>query len=157
MAVLATCWRDLARAAASVAGPALAVVVTERVAKPLVGRHLTVLGGNSYPSGTVTAVAALAALAVLVVPGWWRLGAAIVAAAAVVATSAAVVALRWHFPTDTLGGACVGVGTVLAVDALLHLPGRRRRRGRRGPQLADGPPALSGSSTGPYSASYWRS
>ncbi len=44
----------------------------------------------------------------------------------------AVVALRWHFPTDSLGGAVLGVGLVLVVDALSHLvagriPTRRRR------------------------------
>ena len=38
------------------------------VAKPLVGRHLAGTSALSYPSGTVTAVAALAAAAFLVVP-----------------------------------------------------------------------------------------
>ena len=157
-----TCWRDLARALACLAGPVLAVVVTERVAKPLVGRHLTVLGGSSFPSGTVTAVASLAAVAVLVAPGWTRLVAALPAAAAVLATSAAVVALRWHFPTDAVGGALVGLGTVLTVDAVAHLPGLARRRGargrpRRGQPSDRSPSPLSGSSTGPYSASYCRS
>lgn len=118
--------RDRLRALACLVGPAIAMVVTERVAKPLVGRHLTVLGGNSYPSGTVTAVAALGAVVVLAAPRLLRVPAAVVALVAVAAVSAAVVALRWHFPTDTVGGACVGVGTVLAVDALVHLPGLAR-------------------------------
>lgn len=132
--------RDRARALACVAGPGLAVVVTERIAKPLVGRHLGVLGGNSYPSGTVTAVAALAAVAVLVAPRLLRPLAALVAIAAVAATSAAVIALRWHFPTDALGGICVGAGTVLVVDGLFHLPrlarARRRRRARPAERVA---------------------
>lgn len=133
LCVLATLWRDRARALACVLGPGAAVVVTERVAKPLVGRHLGVLGGNSYPSGTVTAAAALACVVVLVTPRRARPLAAAFGIAAVAATGAAVVAMRWHFPTDALGGALVGAGAVLVVDAVLHAVDlARRRTGRSG-------------------------
>ncbi|MDA8290380.1 MAG: phosphatase PAP2 family protein [Actinomycetota bacterium] len=121
-------WRDRARAVACVVGPAVAVAVTEWVAKPLVGRHLTVLGGNSYPSGTVTAVAAVAVAVLLAVPRTLRLVLVLPAVALVVAVSVAVVAMRWHYPTDACGGALVGAGTVLVLDALVHLPGRRGAR-----------------------------
>lgn len=136
---LVALFSDRARSLACLAGPALAVVVTEQVAKPLVGRHLDVLGGNSYPSGTVTAVTALAVVAVLVAPRFLRPLAALAGLAAVAATTAAVIALRWHFPTDALGGICVGGGTVLVVDALFHLPGvaRQRRRARPAERLAE--------------------
>lgn len=34
----------------------------------------------------------------------------------------AVIALRWHFFTDTIGGAAVGTGTVCALALVLDLP-----------------------------------
>lgn len=130
-------WRDRSRALACLTGPAAAVAVAEWVAKPLVGRHLTVLGANSYPSGTVTAVAALAMVVVLVAPRLLRPLAGLVGLAALLATSAAVIAMRWHFPTDTLGGACIGIGAVLVTDAAFHvrLPAKDRRS--RAPLPAD--------------------
>jgi membrane-associated phospholipid phosphatase len=30
--------------------------------------------------------------------------------------------MRWHYPTDAAGGIGVGVGTVLLLDGLAHLP-----------------------------------
>jgi membrane-associated phospholipid phosphatase len=30
--------------------------------------------------------------------------------------------LRWHYPTDALGGIGVGLGSVLVVDGLAHIP-----------------------------------
>lgn len=113
--------RDWLRAIACAAGPLLGALVVQEAAKPLVDRHLGAGGAPSYPSGTVTVVAALAMAAVLVVPpllkGVTALGAVIVVAAA----CAAVVVLRWHFPTDAIGGVCVGAGIVLVLDGLLHL------------------------------------
>ncbi len=34
--------------------------------------------------------------------------------------------LRWHYFTDTVGGAAVGVGTVIALAFILDLPAVRR-------------------------------
>ncbi|MGA8369542.1 MAG: phosphatase PAP2 family protein [Acidimicrobiales bacterium] len=113
--------RDWVRAVACAVAPLGAVFIVDQVAKPLVHRHIGDAVG-SYPSGTVTAVAALAAGAVLVAPRIARAVAAVLAAALVVGISAAVVVLSWHYPTDALGGACVGVGAVLLLDALAHLP-----------------------------------
>jgi membrane-associated phospholipid phosphatase len=112
---------DWVRAVACAVAPLGAVFIVDQVAKPLVHRHI---GGavGSYPSGTVTAVAALATGAVLVAPRIARAAAAVLGAALVVGICAAVVVLRWHYPTDALGGACVGVGAVLLLDALAHLP-----------------------------------
>ena len=97
--------QDRARAVACAVAPVVAVLIVQDLAKPLVGRHLDLTGPSSYPSGTVTAVAALATAAVLVTPRlarpghrgaggrwppwgppspWW--------------------CLRWHYPTDALGG-----------------------------------------------------
>lgn len=113
--------RDWVRAMACAVAPLGAVFFVDQVAKPLIHRHIGEAVG-SYPSGTVTAVAALAAGAVLVAPRMARAATAVLAAALVVGICAAVVVLRWHYPTDALGGACVGVGAVLFLDALAHLP-----------------------------------
>ena len=114
--------RDWVRAAACAVAPVVAVLIVQDLAKPLVGRHLGLSGASSYPSGTVAAVAALATAAVLVAPRVVRPVVAVAALVAVAGTGAAVIVLRWHYPTDALGGLGVGVGAVLALDALAHLP-----------------------------------
>ncbi len=130
-------FRDWVRALACAAAPVLAVLIVQDLAKPLVGRHLGITGSASYPSGTVAATAALFTAVTLVVPTLARPAVAMVAAAVTVGVCAAVVVLRWHYPTDALGGVAVGVGAVLALDALLHLPWalagtlRAHRRERR--------------------------
>jgi membrane-associated phospholipid phosphatase len=58
----------------------------------------------------------------LVVPALLRPLLAAMGMLAVVGVAAAVVVLRWHYPTDALGGMAVGAGAVLLVDALAHLP-----------------------------------
>ena len=108
-------------AALAILGPALAVAITEWVVKPiavhLVARYLV------FPSGHTTAVGAVATVVAVLLLGPSRPAlagparAAIVALAvlATVAVAVAVVVLRWHVMTDTIGGVCVGVATVLAV------------------------------------------
>ncbi|HWF22898.1 MAG TPA: phosphatase PAP2 family protein [Acidimicrobiales bacterium] len=113
--------QDWVRAVVCAVAPLGAVLVVDQVAKPLIGRQIAGVVG-SYPSGTVTAVSALAAAAVLVSPRVFRAVTAVLAAALVVGICAAVVVLRWHYPTDALGGACVGIGAVLFLDGLAHLP-----------------------------------
>jgi len=125
--------RDWVRAVACSTAPVLAVLIVQDLAKPLVGRHLGITGSASYPSGTVAAAAALMTAAVLVTPTEARPLVATAGAAVTAGVCAAVVVLRWHYPTDALGGVAVGVGAVLVLDALVHLPwavaGLRRRRG----------------------------
>ncbi len=113
--------QDWVRAVVSALAPIGAVLVVDQVAKPLIGRHIGGVVG-SYPSGTVTAVAALATGAVLVAPRVCKAAATILASLVVIGICAAVVVLRWHYPTDALGGACVGIGAVLFLDAMAHLP-----------------------------------
>jgi membrane-associated phospholipid phosphatase len=114
--------RDWIRAIACATAPVIAVLIVQEIAKPLVDRHNGLTGGLSYPSGTVGAVAALATAFVLVMPPKLRPPVAILGLLAIAGTGAAVVVLRWHYPTDALGGVAVGVGSVLLVDALLHVP-----------------------------------
>jgi membrane-associated phospholipid phosphatase len=111
--------RDRPRAVACLIGPPLAVLVGQEMIKPLVGRTL---GGTlTYPSGSTTGAAALATAAILAVPPRWKWVTAVLAVAYALWMTVAVVALRWHFPTDALGGAVLGVGVVLIVDSVMHL------------------------------------
>jgi membrane-associated phospholipid phosphatase len=122
LAIVLSIWRDWPRAVACVLGPLAAVITTEQVAKPLVGRHLSEFGGDSYPSGTVTAAAALVTVVTLAVPLLLRPVVGLGGLGVIGAVSVAVVVLGWHYPTDAIGGALVGVGSVLTLDALVHVP-----------------------------------
>jgi membrane-associated phospholipid phosphatase len=121
LAALVAVRRDRWRAAACLCGPVLAAVLVEWVVKPWVGRrYLEVL---TFPSGSVTTIAAVSTAWVLAVPARLRWVAIAAGAVLVVAMGVAVVGLRWHYPTDALGGAAFGVGVVLMLDGLLHLAG----------------------------------
>lgn len=117
LAALIAFGRDRWRALACLAGPLVATVLAEWVAKPLVGRrYLAVL---TYPSGSVTAVAALATAFALGVPRWLRVPVAAIGVVVVGLEAVAVVGLRWHEPTDAVAGVALGAGVVLALDGLL--------------------------------------
>jgi membrane-associated phospholipid phosphatase len=97
--------------------------------------HRTYLGQLTFPSGhttSVTALAATLAVLLLVPPQRARTRAARVALVAVAGVitavvAAAVIGLRWHYFTDTVAGAAVGVGTVCALALLIDLaPGAGR-------------------------------
>jgi membrane-associated phospholipid phosphatase len=139
---LVTIRRDPRRAVACVAGPLLAILLTEHVVKPLVARQL-VLGNYSYPSGTITAVVAVAVAAVMVTRRPARPIVAAVAFAAVLSLCIAVVGMRWHYPTDALGGVCIGSGSMLVVDAMLQLRVFPAGRNRAGVEQGAGRRALS--------------
>jgi membrane-associated phospholipid phosphatase len=127
----------------------ISVELDERVLKPLF--HRTYLGGVVYPSGHTTAVVALAAtVAVLLLASprsaaaraAWVLSALAFALAGVVAV--AVIGLRWHYFTDTVAGAAVGIGTVCGLALVLDLPAVRRwltwgRQRPGGPARASAP------------------
>jgi membrane-associated phospholipid phosphatase len=96
----------------------------------------TCLGGLSFPSGhTTTVVALTATLAVLLLVPPQRPATRLarmlpVAVGCVVCAvvASAVIALRWHYFTDTVAGAAVGVGTVCALALILDLAWPRKRR-----------------------------
>ena len=91
--------------------------------------HRTYLGVLSFPSGHATSVfgmTATLAILLLVPPQRARtraVRAAVVATACVIAVMVVigVIGLRFHYFTDTVAGAAVGVGTVLALALLLDL------------------------------------
>jgi membrane-associated phospholipid phosphatase len=133
-------FRDWVRAFACALAPIVAVEVVEHIAKPMVGREIGA-GNFTYPSGTVAVVAALAAAVFLVSPRLLRPVAAAVGILVVVGVGWAVLVLRWHYPTDVIGGLWVGVGAVFFIDALAHLPWLVLARGpspnrRFGPRAA---------------------
>jgi membrane-associated phospholipid phosphatase len=134
LAAAVTLPRDRARALACLIGPPAALLAAELVVKPLVGRTLG--GALSYPSGTTVGAAALATAAVLATPARGRVVAIVVGAVFALWMAVAVVALRWHLPTDALAGLLFGVGAVLVVDGLTFQGlDRLHRRGR--PKGAD--------------------
>ena len=108
----------------------VSVGMVERLFKPMFGR--TYLGNVVYPSGHTTAVVAIAATVVLLLlipprPEPRVLRIAIPAAVCLLGgiVAAAVIGLRWHYFTDTVGGAAVGIGTVCGLALLLDLPSVR--------------------------------
>jgi membrane-associated phospholipid phosphatase len=108
--------------------------ISEGLLKPLI--HRTYLGAVAYPSGHSTAISALAAtLIVLLVVSrrpvqaraMRRLSVLIPAAACAVGIGVAIglIGLRWHYFTDILAGAAVGIGTVCGLALFLDLPAVR--------------------------------
>jgi membrane-associated phospholipid phosphatase len=126
----------------------VAEAISEGLLKPLI--HRTYLGGVVYPSGHTTAITALTAtLFVLLVVSsnpaprgaararalrWLR--ALVLVAACVLCGGVAIglIGLRWHYFTDIVAGAAVGVGTVCGLALILDLGPVRRvldKAGRR--------------------------
>jgi membrane-associated phospholipid phosphatase len=125
LAALALLRRDLRAAALCLAGPALAVVLTDSVLKPLIDRRHGV--GLAYPSGHATGAAAVAALSLVLFHRWggWRSTAWFtpVAVALPLAMGLALVRLGYHYPTDVVGGTAMGVATVIALAVLVGAEG----------------------------------
>jgi membrane-associated phospholipid phosphatase len=117
---------------AAAAVPA-AVGLNDGLCKPLV--HRTYLGALSYPSGhTATMFALAATIAVLlyapprpVKARVLRIGIPVAACVLGSVVAVGVIGLRWHYFTDTVAGAAVGIGTVCALALLLDLPTWLRR------------------------------
>ena len=114
----------------------VAVGLTEYVLKPSVGQAI----GQAFPSGHATSMFALAAsCAVLLadpprrVPGGVRLLLAVMALLLASVVAAAMVAIGAHDFTDTVAGAAVGTGVVLACALTLELLGSRRRQAPAAP------------------------
>jgi membrane-associated phospholipid phosphatase len=127
-------WRGAVLAALAV--PA-AMTLTEFALKPLVGRSIS--GYDSFPSGHAAAMFALATICAVLLanPPRPRLPRAVrlllVAGAVLIAVAVpvAMVALGYHYFTDIVAGAAVGIGTVLLFTLLIDLahPAARTARG----------------------------
>jgi membrane-associated phospholipid phosphatase len=116
----------------AVAAVPVATGLVEGLLKPLV--HRTYLGNVAYPSGHTAAIFALATtvtMLLLVPPRPAKASALRVLIPAATCAVGVVVAigligLRFHYFTDTLAGAAVGIGTVCGLALLLDLPSTRR-------------------------------
>jgi membrane-associated phospholipid phosphatase len=146
-------WRGVALAVIAI--PA-ASGLTEDILKPLISRGID--GLHSLPSGHTTAAFSVATLgAVLLVgpPGQAparRARRLLTLAAYALATAVAVamVAQGFHYFTDTIAGAGVGVGTVLLAALLIDaVAGRLARRGPAEATMAACPAASPPSSSTP--------
>jgi membrane-associated phospholipid phosphatase len=106
------------RAITCVVAPLLAVGITEYIAKPAVGRlYGAVL---CYPSGHMTAVAAMMAVFVLAVPPRFRGWALVLGVIVDSVVGVTLLLLRWHYLTDVCAGLALSVGVTLIVDAIVH-------------------------------------
>lgn len=113
---VAALMKDWVSVLVALAGPASALVLTEYLFKPLFGRSA---GHNySFPSGHTAALTALAAVMVLLAARrWGRKGAAVAVPLGSLISGLmvlTVVRLRYHFMSDALAGALLGIATVLA-------------------------------------------
>ncbi|HEY1346897.1 MAG TPA: phosphatase PAP2 family protein [Streptosporangiaceae bacterium] len=106
----------------------VAVGLDESLLKPLF--HRTYLGNLVYPSGHTTAMFAVAGTVtvLLLVPPQpakakvLRIAIPAAACALGCVVAIAVIGLRWHYFTDTVAGAAVGIGTVCGLALVLDLP-----------------------------------
>jgi membrane-associated phospholipid phosphatase len=124
----------------AVVGPLLAVGLNAVVFKPLVDR--TINNGNlAYPSGHTTGLVAVLTVLVLATvtsraPKPLVSLVIIVALVVTVVAATALVGMKYHYVTDTVGGACLAVATVLGVA--LAIDAGAAKRGRVGRTTASG-------------------
>jgi hypothetical protein len=103
-------WRSLA----CLIGPSAAVVGNQFLLKPVVGRLYE--GELTFASGSVTVIAGVSTAWILAAPRRIRPVAVALGSTGVALMIVAVVALRWHYPTDALVGALFASGAVLLFD-----------------------------------------
>jgi membrane-associated phospholipid phosphatase len=100
--------------------------------------HRTYLGQLAYPSGHTTAIFTLAATAAVVVlgplrparAGPLRVAVPAIACGLGVLVAVGVIGLQWHYFTDTVAGAAVGIAVVCGLALLLDLPAAREQLAR---------------------------
>lgn len=120
-------------AAVAIAGANLtSQVLKEIVERPALLGSLAYARGNSFPSGTVTVVASVGLVAVLVAPRRLRGFTGIVAAAASCAVGMSTVVAGWHRLADVLGAILIALAwTALCAAGLALLQGWMPRRSWR--------------------------
>ena len=100
--------------------------------------HRTYLGQLTYPSGHTTAIFTLATATAVILLGPLRPVKARPLRVVIPATACAlgvlvavgVIGLQWHYFTDTVGGAAVGIAVVCGLALVLDLPAARRQLSR---------------------------
>lgn len=121
LVLLAAKRRDVRGCVVAGTAPLTAIILAEFVAKPIIDRRNS-YGALLFPSGTVTAVAAVSLAACWLLRGLGRRNVLLLSAALFVAPTAtvslAVVALRWHLPTDAIGGTVLAAACVLGIASV---------------------------------------
>ena len=114
--------------AANVTTEVLKLALAHPRIQPILSPHQ--VNAASFPSGHATSAMSMAIAALLVVPPRWRALTATAGAALVFGVTFSVLVLRWHFPSDVLGGLLVATGYgFAAVAALRYLEARPGERG----------------------------
>jgi membrane-associated phospholipid phosphatase len=114
----------------AVLGPLVASGLTEWVLKPSIDRRI--LGYVTYPSGHTTGAFSIATVLAVVLLGTGgsrvaaRVSATVVVFALACLVAVSLVVAGYHVPTDTLGGAGLGIATVLAVAVVIDAVADRR-------------------------------
>jgi membrane-associated phospholipid phosphatase len=130
--------RKLTGALLAVLGLLIASGLTEDVLKPLVHRTITVNHFLTYPSGHTTVLFALSTVLAVVLlnprsdrprPAV-RTGAVALAVVVSCLVAMAMIGLDFHYFTDTIAGAAVGIGAVLGTAFVLDIEVIRRLLGR---------------------------
>jgi membrane-associated phospholipid phosphatase len=123
----------------AVAGPVLALGLTELVLKPVVGRTLSPVGSPApsvqgcFPSGHETGASA-AAVVLLIVAGQVRMGRpgrlveGVVLVGWLLLVAAGLVRNQFHYAADTLGAVAVSVAVVLSTALVIDRIGLRTGR-----------------------------
>nr|WP_225955323.1 phosphatase PAP2 family protein [Kibdelosporangium phytohabitans] len=112
----------------AVAGPVLSAVFSSAVLKPAFGRTIN-NGSLAFPSGhTATMVAVLTVLVLATFATRTTVLVLTAAGALIVAVigATALVGMKYHYITDTVGGACVAIATVLTVALVIDRAAGRR-------------------------------
>jgi len=100
--------------------------------------HRTYLGQLAYPSGHTTAIFTLATASAVVLlgplrpvkTGPVRVVVPAIAGALGVLVAVGVIGLQWHYFTDTVAGAAVGIAVGCGLALLLDMPAARRQLAR---------------------------
>lgn len=129
----------------AVAIPAVLVAsgLTTTILKPVLARPRTgvwvgpgQVPDASWPSGHAGAAMALALMAVLAAPRPWRPTVMALGAGFAIAVSSSILALRWHLPSDVVGGFLVAAfWSLVAVTVLSALERLRPARTAPEPRL----------------------
>lgn len=117
--LLAVAWvirSDRRRAVTCVVAPLTAILLCEIVIKPMVGRRLG--GIYSYPSGHVTAAAAMLADLVFATPSRWRWLTGSLAAGGAGLVAFAVIADRQHYPSDAIAALTLVPAVLILIDSV---------------------------------------
>jgi membrane-associated phospholipid phosphatase len=116
---------------------ATAQILKQSLERPDLLGQLAFATGNSFPSGTVTLVAAAAFAAILLAPRRLRTWTAMLVSVAVAATAISTIVLTWHRLADVVGAVLISLAWASLVTAILvlvrgRMPRRTWGRGRGG-------------------------